>query len=93
MLKLVKETLRITWDTEDDYILSIISRAEKYLGELMGYELDYETPGLAQSLFLSYCRYDFNNALEYFQENFAKEILQLQLYAGIKEKEENSDLV
>lgn len=41
-------------------------------------------PSLAVSLLLDYCRYAYGNALEYFEENFAKELLRLQLQEGIK---------
>lgn len=36
-------------------------------------------PTPAASLLLDYCRYSYNNASEYFEENFAREILRLQL--------------
>lgn len=79
LLQLVKDTLRITWDSDDVFIGQIIGRGQVYLNELVGVELDFQKEGLAQSLFLNYCRYDYNNALEYFEENFHKEILRLQL--------------
>lgn len=84
MLQLVKDTLRITWDSDDIYLTQIIGRGQQYLDELIGVGLDYNVTGLAQNLFLNYCRYDYNNALEYFEENFHKEILRLQLIEGGK---------
>ena len=85
LLDLVKETLRITWDTDDDYLKEIIGRAKANLNELIGVELVYEKEGLAQTLFLNYCRYEYNNAVEYFEENFHKEILRLQISEASKE--------
>jgi hypothetical protein len=41
-------------------------------------------PSLAVSLLLDYCRYAYNNALEYFEENFRAQILRLQLLEGVK---------
>ncbi len=79
LLELVKEELRITWDDEDTRLISMIERAKASLNKLMGIELDYEKPGPAQDLLLARCRYDYNNALEYFEQNFAREILRLQL--------------
>ncbi len=35
------------------------------------------------TLLLDYCRYAYNNASEYFEENFQKEILRLQLKTGV----------
>jgi len=85
LLELVKEELRITWDDEDTRLISMIERAKASLNKLMGVELDYEKPGPAQDLLLARCRYDYNNALEYFEQNFAREILRLQLQVAAEE--------
>ena len=85
LLELVKEELRITWDDEDTRLISMIERAKASLNKLMGAELDYEKPGPAQDLLLARCRYDYNNALEYFEQNFAREILRLQLQVAAEE--------
>ena len=85
LLELVKEELRITWDDEDTRLISMIERAKASLNKLMGIELDYEKPGPAQDLLLARCRYDYNNALEYFEQNFAREILRLQLQMAAEE--------
>ena len=85
LLELVKEELRITWDDEDTRLISMIERAKASLNKLMGIELDYEKPGPAQDLLLARCRYDYNNALEYFEQNFAREIFRLQLQAAAEE--------
>ena len=85
LLELVKEELRITWDDEDTRLISMIERAKASLNKLMGIELDYENPGPAQDLLLARCRYDYNNALEYFEQNFAREILRLQLQVAAEE--------
>jgi len=42
-------------------------------------------PTPAASLLLDYCRYTHNNASEYFEENFARELLRLQLQVGVGE--------
>jgi len=85
LLELVKEELRITWDDEDTRLISMIERAKASLNKLMGVELDYEKPGPAQDLLLARCRYDYNNALEYFEQNFAREIFRLQLQVAAEE--------
>jgi hypothetical protein len=85
LLELVKEELRITWDDEDIRLISMIERAKASLNKLMGIELDYEKPGPAQDLLLARCRYDYNNALEYFEQNFAREIFRLQLQVAAEE--------
>ena len=85
LLELVKEELRIAWDDEDTRLISMIERAKASLNKLMGIELDYEKPGPAQDLLLARCRYDYNNALEYFEQNFAREIFRLQLQVAAEE--------
>lgn len=79
LLELVKDHCGVTWDDQDIRFIGMIERAKASLNKLMGAELDYEKPGPAQDLLLARCRYDYNNALEYFEQNFAREILRLQL--------------
>ena len=84
MLQAVKDYLKVTWNDEDSHIQGIIDRGQAYLNDLTGAELDYETDGQPKALLLDYCRYVYNNASEYFEENFARELLRLQLQEGIK---------
>lgn len=81
----VKDYLKITWEDEDNYLQGIINRGKKYLKQLTGTELDFEVEGQPKALLLDYCRYAYNNALEYFEENFHKEILRLQLKEAVKD--------
>ena len=85
LLERLKERLKITWDDEDILLINILERAEKSLNALMGVELNYNIPGPAQELLLERCRYDYNNALEYFEQNFAREIFRLQLQVAAEE--------
>ena len=84
MLQAVKDYLKVTWNDEDSHIQGIIDRGQAYLNDLTGAELDFEADGPPKTLLLDYCRYVYNNASEYFEENFAREILRLQLQEGIK---------
>jgi len=83
MLQELKRKLKITWDDEDVDIQDMIDLGKSNLNELVGVELDYEANSQARSLLFNYCRYDYNNAVEYFEENFQKEILRLQLITGV----------
>lgn len=83
MLSEVKTYLRITWGDDDAMLESLISRGKRKLEELAGAELDFETEGLARSLLLDYVRYAYNNASEYWEENFRFDILRLQLMTGV----------
>lgn len=83
MLTDVKAYLKITWDDEDTSLTGMIARGKGYLNELTGVTLDFETEGQAKSLLLDYCRYNYNNAMEYFEENFGSSILRLQLKSAV----------
>jgi len=83
MLDEVKEYLKITWDDEDAKLQNIIDRGENYLNERTGLVLDYTTEGQPKALLLDYCRYAYNNALEYFNENFKSELFRLQLKKAV----------
>ena len=84
MLQEVKEYLKITWDDENSYIQGIFNRGKDYLNNLTGTELDFEVEGQPKALLLDYCRYAYNNALEYYESNFHKEIVRLQLQEAVK---------
>lgn len=80
LLEKVKEYLKSGDDAE---IIRVIARAKSRLNKLADAELDFEDPDNEQ-LLLDLCRYLYNNASEYFEENFAKEILRLQLMKAVE---------
>lgn len=85
MLNEVKEYLKITWTDEDDSLTNIIDRGKSNLKELTGTELEFTSNNQAKSLLLDYCRYGYNNSLEYFEENFHSEIRRLILSEAVKD--------
>lgn len=87
MLDAVKDYLKITWDDEDGEVARLIAQGEAILEGLAGAELDFQSEGLPRSLLFDYVRYAYNNASEYLEENFAKQILRLQLMTGVAELE------
>jgi len=92
MLEELKKHLRITWNEEDLELTSMLERGEKYLNRIIGIELDYTQDDLPKSLLFDYCRYSYNNSIEYFTQNFHDEILYLQLYEASRELAEKSDV-
>jgi len=74
----------IKTDDEDITVSALIERGKKYLCRLTGTTLDFDEDDLPKQLLLDYCRYTVNNALEFFQGNFATDILFLSLQEGIK---------
>lgn len=91
VLEAVKNYLRITWDDEDADIALLIERGKKYLCRLTGTSLNFEEDDLPKQLLLDYCRYARNNALEFFQGNFASDLLSLSLQEAVKEMRDKDD--
>ena len=89
MLEEIKDDLDITWSDEDAKIQRIIDAGKNYLETLAGGTLDFTAEGLAKSLLKNYCRYSYNNASEYFEENFHQQIIRLQIIEGIKSVSED----
>jgi len=87
MLDEVKSYLKITWDYEDGDIERCMRNGKARLENLAGTLINFETDYDAQSLLFDYCRYAYNSALEYFEANFAKEILSLQLRLAVNKNE------
>lgn len=85
MLQEVKAELKITWNDEDESLKGIIARGEKTLTNIMGVTLNFDEQTEEKALLLNYCRYAYNNALEYFEQNFASDILRIQLQKAVEE--------
>lgn len=88
LLEELKNYLKITWESEDSYLGTIISRGKEYLNNLTGTTINFEQEGLAKSLLLDFCRYYYNNAIEYFEDNFQKQIVRLQYKEAIRVSKE-----
>lgn len=87
LLQELKDRLRILDDVEDVMLQGIIEQGKLYFKDLLGIEVDFDIDISFKSLLLEYCRYVYNNATEYFEENFQKEILRAQLKVGVMENE------
>lgn len=90
MLDELKTNLGIIGTDQDTDLGKTILRGKAHITGLAGVTLDFEAEGLAKSLCLNYCRYDFNNASEYFEENFKSEILRLQLQSAVSDSANKS---
>lgn len=88
MLEELKDYLKITWNSEDAYLQSIITRGKEYLKDLTGTNINFEEEGPPKTLLLDYCRYYYNSAIEYFEDNFQKEIVRLQYKEAIRVSKE-----
>lgn len=79
----LKNNLQISWNGEDEKLKACLERGQAKLNGLTGTNLNYDSNIEARALLLDYCRYDYNNCSEYFEENFGREILRLQLKEAV----------
>lgn len=80
LIEKVKEYLK---SGEEAELERVIERAKAKLSGLVGVELNFDDLQVEQ-LLLDCCRYLYNNASEYFEENFGPEILRLQLKKAVE---------
>lgn len=81
LLSDVKEYLAVTWDDEktNSKIKGYISRGMARLQSIAGASLSFTDEGPARSLLLDYCRYANSQALEVFEQNFERALMDLYL--------------
>lgn len=84
MLKELKERLGITWDDKDSELIRSIEAGKEYLEGIAGTTLDFESSSFNKLLLFEYCRYNYNNAIEYFEGNFNSQLVQLQIRSLVK---------
>lgn len=84
LLEQVKQKCNITWYDEDTEarLKKIINSAIPTLTHKLGISqtvgFDFSANGAENTLFLNYCFYDWNHALNEFDDNYANEIAQIQ---------------
>lgn len=79
----VKRKLNITWEDEDTAarVSKIINSAIPDLIHRLGItdsNFDFAADGAENTLFLAYCLYEFNHALNEWEDNYAKMIAQVR---------------
>ncbi|CEQ19664.1 hypothetical protein [Paraclostridium sordellii] len=86
MLDELKQNLQITWDDEEikQKLERSLSSGKEYLNYIAGVEIDFDNSPFAKNLLLEYGRYFYNNAVEYFETNFQKELTHLQIMNVVK---------
>lgn len=77
LLSEFKERMRLG-DDEDTNLTSILQSGIEYLTDKCG-NYDIHTSERFKRLLFNYGRYEYNDALEYFEDNFLSEILALGL--------------
>ncbi|CUP72870.1 MULTISPECIES: phage gp6-like head-tail connector protein [Clostridium] len=87
MLEELKKRLKITWNDEDDNFKRSLEAGKEYLEHIAGTTLDFEGSSFNMALLFEYCRYDYNNAIEYFEMNFQRQLTQLQIQSVVQEND------
>lgn len=81
LIEQVRRKLNITWSDEetDKRVNDIIASAAPVLQHKLGIadvDYDFSAPGLENLLFLAYCMYEWNHAVNEFDANYANDISQ-----------------
>lgn len=80
ILEELKARLRITEDEEDlDLLCPILKKGIAKINNIVGADINYEEDEEAREILLEYGRYSYNNAGEYFKENFSSDLIRLQI--------------
>lgn len=92
----VRRKLNITWNDDDtdarvnDIIASAIPILRHKLG-ITDEEFNFAAAGQENALLLSYCLYEWNNAVNEFDNNYANEIMQIRAKYEVQQYEAAED--
>lgn len=96
----VRRKLNVTWDDDDTTarIEEIMASAVPTMIHKLGIadaDFDFSVPGMENSLFLSYCLYEWNHCANEFDSNYANDIGQVreknEVAHYLAESEESTD--
>lgn len=77
-LSIAKNTLKIFHTAEDEHIRRLLESSYNVLKEQVG-DFDIDTDNLGSELVYERVRYMYNDALEYFEDNFRTQIVELSI--------------
>lgn len=78
LLKLVKDSLRITYSHLDDDIKRLIEEGKEVISLTCG-NTNFDQNGIERKLLVAYCRYSWNNVPQLFENDYRADLLKLQL--------------
>jgi len=90
-LEQFKQRMHITHSAEDDNLKRLLSFSVASLHSSCG-EFDMETNETAKELVFERARYSYNDAIEYFEDNFLSEINSLSFDLLPDEVEEDAEV-
>lgn len=84
LLKEFKDKMHFSHSSEDDNLNKLLSFSITAIKKMVG-DVDIEQHAGARELVLERARYAYNEALEYFIENFSRDISTVQLDVALEE--------
>lgn len=87
LLDELKGRMQITWSESDPVLARMIERGQRFFNELTGATLTFEVGSAERELLMERCRYDWNNALDDFENNFRQELSRLIMQTAIDDYE------
>ena len=93
----VKRKLNITWQDEDTdaRVADIMESASVHLRHELGItdiNFDFSAPGIENLLFKNYCFYEWNHALNEFEENYRSLIMDARAKYEVEQYRESEDM-
>lgn len=85
----LKDRLQVTWEDDgtDRQLSRLIVRGQAYMNEVCGTIFSFADGSPERELMMERCRYDWNNALDEFEDNFKKEMSRLILQVAVDDHE------
>lgn len=77
IVEFAKQNMRIDWEDDDLLIEHKVKRSLNYFNHKTGTELLFENDSAELELLLERVRYDWNNSLDDFENNYKRDILSL----------------
>lgn len=87
----LKENLGIDWNDDDKLLTRKIKTSMAYFDRKTGVSLTYEDNSAELELTLERARYDWNNALDDFENNYKSEILSLIMDVALSQEPKEDD--
>lgn len=89
MVEEFKDRMHISHSAEDDHLKKMLSLSASAIKQNVG-DFKLEENDRAKELIFERTRYAYNDALEYFEDNFLSDLTGLGLFLALKESDDDS---
>ena len=91
LLEKFKRRMHFSHSSEDDNLKELLSLSIEAITDMIGPNVDIDNNAGARTLVIERTRYAYNDSLEFFLENFSKEISTVQLKYALAEQKEDDE--